>query len=263
MYNFDEAKHLHKVITDIKKWFELNGSGCNAVIAISGGCDSSVVAAMMIAALGRDRVFGVLMPNGYQKDLADAVDLVKYLGIKYTILDISNIEQNLLNACLIARDAWDAKWSNTSQCIMNVAPRIRMTLARAVAQNINGRYINTCNLSEYYVGFLTVDGDGTGDYGPIKDYTKTEVRKMGKLLLPERFVDKPPAAGDTDKTDEEVFGFSYEKDLDPYIRTGEIEDELIKQRIDKMHKASAFKRQPMSQCWAGLWVHEDVWEDGE
>lgn len=263
MYEFDETKHLHRVITGIKKWFELNGPGCNVVVAISGGCDSSVVAAMMVEALGKDRVFGVLMPNGYQKDLADAVDLVKELDIKYMMLDISDVNKKILGMASLARHEYDGNWENTEQCTMNVAPRVRMALARAVAQNINGRYINTCNLSEYYVGFLTVDGDGTGDYSPIKDYTKTEVRKMGQLLLPERFVDKPPAAGDTDKTDEEVFGFSYEKDLDPYIRTGKIESKVTKQRIDTMHKASAFKRQPMEKCWSGLWVHEENWEEEE
>lgn len=245
MYKFDAVKAKNDCIQWIRDWFEMNGNDCNAIIAISGGADSSIVAALCVEALGKDRVFGILMPDGEQKDIQDAKDLVNHLGINYSILDIHDVVSSIIGMAAFSKSIFTGELNITEQCKTNIAPRIRMAIVRAISQNMNGRYINTCNFSENYIGFFTVDGDGTGDCSPLGNLTKTEVKEIGRLLLPPRFVDKPPADGLTGKTDEDNFGFTYDV-LDKYIRTGEIEDMKIKAKIDAKHKANLFKLEPMA-----------------
>ena len=85
MYNFDAKKTKDDLVQWLRDWFEVNGDGCNAVIGISGGVDSSVVAALCVEALGKDRVIGVLMPEGRQADIGDSYALIQYLDIHYVI----------------------------------------------------------------------------------------------------------------------------------------------------------------------------------
>ena len=223
----------------IKNWFEQNGKGCNAVIGISGGKDSSVVAALCVKALGKDRVIGVLMPNGEQKDIADAKQLVAYLGIPFYVCNIKKSVDGALESLQ------NTGIEISRQTKVNLPPRIRMATLYALSQSKNGRVANTCNLSEDWVGYSTRYGDAAGDFAPLAQLTVAEVKAIGRELgLPENLVDKVPSDGLTDRTDEDNLGFSYAV-LDKYIRTGVCEDEDTKSRIDRLHTLNEFKLKPI------------------
>ena len=240
MYNFDANKVKNDCVQFIKDFFEQNGKGCNAVIGISGGTDSSVVAALCVEALGKDRVFGVLMPQNTQSDIGFAHDLCNCLGIKNCVVDIGSTVDNLLNVIWARSGITISK-----QTEINLPPRIRMATLYAVSQSMNGRVANTCNLSEDWVGYSTRYGDSVGDFSPLSNITKTEVKEIGKALgLPDGLVYKVPSDGLCGKTDEDNLGFTYDV-LDKYIRTGEIEDMDTKERIDSMHEKNLFKLQLM------------------
>ncbi len=237
--NFDALKVKNEIVIWIKEWFEQNGLGCNAVVGISGGKDSSVVAALCVEALGAERVVGVLMPNGVQHDIDMAKKLVDHLKIKRFIINI--------------KDTYDAMIKQVSENIefvteqtrINLAPRIRMSALYAVSQSVNGRVANTCNLSEDWVGYATRYGDAAGDFSPLSYLTVTEVKEIGKVLeLPNELVNKTPIDGLCGKTDEENLGFTYAV-LDQYIRTGICENKEIKDRIDHLNKINKFKLELM------------------
>ncbi len=232
--------NAEKVKNDCVKWirdfFEENGKGCNAVVGISGGKDSSVVAALCVEALGRERVIGVLMPNGVQHDIDMAKLLVDHLGIRYYIVNIKDAVEGLKNSI---------PFELSEQSRINLPPRIRMSTLYAVSQSHNGRVANTCNLSEDWVGYATRYGDSVGDFSPCSHLTVQEVKQIGRVLgLPEVLVDKVPIDGLSGKTDEDNLGFTY-AELDRYIREGVIEDEEKKARIDRLHKINKFKLELM------------------
>lgn len=229
---FDALKVKNDCVNWIRNFFNENGPDCNAVLGISGGKDSSVVAALCVEALGKDRVIGVLMPNGEQNDINMAYRLVEHLGIKYYEINIKNTIDSLTDAMPMEM---------TVQSRNNVPPRIRMTVLYAVSQCCNGRVANTCNLSEDWVGYSTRYGDSVGDFSPISRLTVHEVKEIGHLLsLPDELVEKVPIDGLCGMTDEENLGFTY-AELDRYIRTGEIDDLYKKERIDYLHKVNEFK----------------------
>ncbi len=232
MFNAEKIKN--ECIAWIQDFFENNGKDCNAVVGISGGKDSSVAAALCVAALGKERVIGVLMPQGEQHDIDMAYLLVNHLGIRHYTVNI--------------KDAVDAVLKNmpsdlktTAQSLQNLPPRIRMSTLYAISQSCNGRVCNTCNLSEDWVGYSTRYGDSVGDFSPMSHLTVTEVKKIGHQLgLPKELVEKTPIDGLCGKTDEENLGFTY-AELDTYIRTGIIEDPAKKELIDRKHKMNLFK----------------------
>ncbi len=235
---FDAKRVKDECVRWIQDFFRDNGPDCNAVLGISGGKDSSVAAALCVEALGKDRVLGVLMPCGVQHDIDAAYMLVKHLGIKH-------FEVNIKDAVEGIKNAMPENLSLTAQSLTNLPARIRMATVYAVSQSMNGRVVNTCNLSEDWVGYSTRYGDAAGDFSPMCHLTVTEVKEIGRLLgLPDALVDKTPIDGLSGKTDEDNLGFTYAV-LDRYIRTGEIEDEKTKELIDRKHKANLFKLQLM------------------
>ena len=235
---FDPLKVKNDCVKWIQDFFEENGKGCNAVIGISGGKDSSVAAALCVEALGKDRVIGVLMPNGVQADIDCAQKLVNHLGIKHYTINIGETMEALQNT--LRKDM-----ELSVQTVTNIPPRVRMTVLYAVSQSHNGRVVNTCNLSEDWVGYATRYGDAAGDFSPLSQLTVTEVKQIGYVLgVPKDLVDKTPIDGLCGKTDEDNLGFTYAV-LDKYIRTGICEDESTKELIDKKHKANLFKLQLM------------------
>ena len=236
---FNVAKVTDDLVKWLNDWFDENGPGCNAVIGISGGKDSSVTAALCVKALGADRVIGVLMPNGEQYDINVSEALVKHLGIRSYVVNIKDAYDGVVNA------AKAAGVELSSQSYINLAPRIRMSTLYAVSQSYNGRVINTCNLSEDWVGYSTRYGDSVGDVCPLGKLTVAEVKEMGTYLgLPDMFVHKVPSDGLCGKTDEDNLGFTYAV-LDRYIRTGEIDDPETKALIDRKHKMNLFKLELM------------------
>ena len=235
---FDALSVKNQCVAWIQKFFEENGPGCNAIVGISGGKDSSVAAAICVEALGKDRVIGVLMPCGQQHDIDAAYALVNHLGIKYYEINIQDAVKGL-------EAQVEKALPMTKQAHTNLPARIRMTTLYAVGQSMNGRVVNTCNLSEDWVGYSTRYGDAAGDFSPLCNLTVQEVKELGRLLgLPGFLVDKTPIDGLSGKTDEDNLGFTY-AELDRYIRTGEIDDMDKKARIDKLHKQNLFKLQYM------------------
>ncbi len=236
---FDVKKATANAVQWIKDWFEKNGKGCNAVVGISGGKDSSVVAALCVEALGKERVIGVLMPNGEQKDIDCAKQLVAYLGIPFYICNVKEGVDGVLNSLK------NCGVEISRQTIVNLPPRIRMSTLYALSQSHNGRVANTCNLSEDWVGYSTRYGDAAGDFSPLGKLTVQEVKEMGFYLgLPQNLVEKVPSDGLTDRTDEDNLGFTYAV-LDRYIRTGVCEDAETKARIDRLHALNEFKLKPI------------------
>ena len=248
---FDAVKVKNDCVQWIRDWFEENGKGCNAVIGISGGKDSSVVAALCCEALGKHRVIGVLMPNGKQSDIEDSATLVEHLGIKFTQINIEDAYDSILDEMGdLYIPTSDGSYVNqrmgiSDQTETNLSPRLRMTVLYAVSQSINGRVANTCNLSEDYVGYSTRWGDSVGDFSPLANLTSDEVVAIGDACgLPYELTHKTPADGLCGKTDEDNLGFTYEV-LNKYILTGECEDETIKAKIDEKHQKNLFKLQPI------------------
>lgn len=235
---FDAKIVKNEVVQWIRDWFDKNGKDCNAVIGISGGKDSSIVAALCVEALGKDRVIGVLMPCGEQSDIDYSVMLINYLKIK-------SYAMNIMNAVTEIKKQFPAKIKISEQTSTNLPARIRMVTLYAVSQSVNGRVANTCNLSEDWVGYATRYGDAAGDFSPLSQLTVSEVKAIGRELgLPSELVDKTPTDGLCEKTDEDNLGFTYDT-LDRYIRTGKINDEDVKAMIDSMHEKNLFKLQPM------------------
>ena len=234
-----------EILAWIRDYMAENGPDCSIVVGISGGKDSSVTAALCAEAIGKDRVVGVLMPDGVQNDIADSQEIVDLLGIPHITVNIHDgvvglsraIEKELAGGALsgvegLSRDAG-----------INMPPRIRMSTLYAVAQSLprGGRVVNTCNRSEDYIGYSTKYGDAAGDFSPLANLCVHEVIQIGEVLgLPERLTKKTPSDGLSGMSDEDKIGFSYAV-LDHYILTGECEDEEIRQKIDRMHRINLHK----------------------
>ena len=234
MFNAEKVKS--ECVQWIRDFFEQNGKGCNAVVGISGGKDSSIVAALCVEALGKDRVIGVLMPNGEQADIDMAKLLVDTLGIRHFIVNIKDAVDGVVNS---------VPFELSEQSRTNLPPRIRMATLYAVSQSHNGRVANTCNLSEDWVGYSTRYGDSVGDFSPCSMLTVDEMKQIGRLIgLPAVLVDTVPSDGLCGKTDEDNLGFTY-AELDRYIRTGEIDNLEHKALIDRKHAMNLFKLQLM------------------
>ena len=237
--NFNAEAEIEHIVAWIRDWFENNGPKANAVIGISGGKDSSIVAALLVKALGKERVVGVLMPNGEQKDIADSKKVVEVLGIKHFIVNINPAVEGEYEALKaagveIGKDA-----------IINTPPRIRMTTLYAIAQSLpeGGRVTNTCNRSEDWVGYSTKYGDAAGDFSPCSDYLVCEMLQIGDALgLPAELIHKTPSDGLSGMSDEDKLGFTYAT-LDHYVLTGEIEDQATKEKIDRLHRLNLHKLQ--------------------
>lgn len=236
-----------RLVDWIRDYFDHNGPGCTAVVGISGGKDSSVTAALCVEALGKDRVLGVLMPNGIQSDIADAIALVEHLDIKHLVVNIGDTTK-ALTAAIEGAEGFELVAAGMSRdSIINMPARIRMTTLYAVGQSLpkGGRVANTCNQSEDYVGYSTKYGDAAGDFSPLQNILVEEVRQLGYVLgLPDFLINKTPSDGLSGQTDEDKLGFTYAQ-LDHYILTGQCQDPDIQAKIDRMHAMNMHKLQLM------------------
>jgi NAD+ synthase len=242
---FNAKKEKDEIVKWIRAWFAKNGPGCNCIVGISGGKDSTVVAALCCEALGKDRVIGVMMPDGKQDDIDVSVRVANYLGIKRYTVNIGHAVNALLGELSFAIEWGSDKKTISTQTLINLPPRIRMATLYAISQSLNGRVSNNCNLSEDWVGYSTRWGDSVGDFAPLANLTVTEVKAIGyELGLPAEFIEKTPSDGLCGKTDEDNLGFTYEV-LDRYISTGICDDPEVKARIDYLHEKNQFKMQPI------------------
>lgn len=241
MYKFDPLKTTRECIEWVRGYFDENGKDSPAVIGISGGKDSTITAAILARALEPERVIAVMMPNGEQPDISTSYFVCGVLGISRFLT------VNVADAFASIRGQVEPAFGWSEQSDVNLAPRLRMSVLYAVAQSVNGRVANTCNLSEDWIGYSTLYGDLAGDFAPLRNLTVEEVKRMGieVLGLPEHLVEKPPADGLCGKTDEESIGFSY-RELDDYLRRGVAPRNEVRERIKRMHKNSQFKRDIVS-----------------
>lgn len=236
---FQANKVKDGIVKWIQDWFAENGKGCKAVVGLSGGKDSSVVAALCVEALGKERVLGVMMPNGEQFDIDVSHKLAEHLDIESIVVNIKDAYDGVVRELSKHFDSFEG------QAKVNLPPRLRMAALYAVSQSVNGRVANTCNLSEDWVGYATKFGDGAGDFSPLSKLTVQEVKAVGRACgLPDLFVEKVPIDGLCGLTDEDNLGFTYAT-LDRYIREGVCEDAATKERIDRLHRMNLFKLQPM------------------
>ena len=245
-----------KIHDDIIKWIKSSWFGANentpVVIGISGGKDSTVCAALLTEAFGTNRVIGVMMPNGIQKDISDSQKVIQLLKIKSMTVDISSAYKTLSDAIDINFGEEDGvsletNTQDTPLYTTNTPARLRMTTLYGVAAVFGGVVCNTCNLSEDYIGYSTKWGDAVGDFSLLNKLTKTEVVALGDYMgLPKELVHKTPSDGMCGRSDEDNLGFTYEQ-LDAYIRSlpkfnifGESDDNPqipheVVSRIEKMH----------------------------
>lgn len=232
MANIDYKKLHDDIVQWTLNWFLKNG-GDYAVIGISGGKDSSICAAILAEALGPQRVVGVLMPNGEQNDIEDSRRVVKALGIESIEVNIGPAYEALQTN--IDMPFGPEKWLPTFTT--NTPARLRMVTLYGIAAQINGRVVNTCNLSEDFVGYSTKWGDATGDFSLLGKLTKTEVVKLGETFknLPSDLVHKTPSDGMCGKSDEDNMGFTYEL-LDKLIRNEPLDISEFYKSLDAINK---------------------------
>lgn len=247
-FNAEEVKE--QLVSWVRSWFEKNGKGCNAIIGLSGGKDSTIMAAICVEALGKASVIGVGIPDKGQ-NLHDADKIAEYLGIRFVKADIGELTDTYKRMFIeigcqkgIVNDP--NGFVMTEQTEQNIPPRLRMVTLYAISQSMNGRVVGTCNLSENYIGYFTKYGDGAADVEPLANLTVTELLQIGDVMnLPYEWVHKVPSDDlPHSKSDEEKFGFSYEV-LDKYIRDGILPEPKICEKIDRMHNNNSFKLKPM------------------
>ncbi|MBR6323086.1 MAG: NAD(+) synthase [Lachnospiraceae bacterium] len=240
------AKIRDELAEEIRKYCEKAGVK-RIVLGVSGGKDSSVAAALSARALGPENVFGVMLPDGAQKDIADSRRVCESLGIRAFTVNIGAIHEALLEAVKEGFPAEDLliPYGETAEreSNINVGPRLRMTTLRYIAQALGAFLCGTGNLSESYVGYCTKDGDTSCDFNPLGRLTSKEVVQLGLSMpeLPCELVEKAPADGLSGHTDEERLGVTYQEihDLIRYGSSGNPEaDEIIRRK----HRSSAHKR---------------------
>ncbi len=244
MNTFPAEQEGQRCIEWIRDWFKnKSGNAKGIILGISGGKDSTVVAALTAQAIGPDKVLGVLMPNGMQKDLEDGKSICRHLGIKSVIVNIQDSYEAIIKG--IEFNESQESFALTQQPRINIAPRLRMTTLYAMGQQLNYRVAGTGNLSERTVGYATKWGDMACDFNPIGSFTSHEVVAIGESLdLPKDLIFKAPADGLSGKTDEENLGFTYEA-LNQYIRTGICEDMAVKEKIDRLIAYNEHKVSPV------------------
>ena len=244
-YNFDAVAARDNLVAAIRRLAGEQGFE-RVVIGISGGKDSTVCAALCARALGRENVYGVMMPDGEQKDIADSVRVCASLGIQKRVVNIGPIHQALKAATdQIAPAAAEGEFSvpYSRESDINVGPRLRMTTLRYIAQSLGARLVGTGNLSEATVGYCTKDGDTSCDFALLGSLTSVEVVQVGLTMeeLPRDLVEKTPSDGLSGQSDEARLGLTY-RDIHSYIRLGSCGDAEIDEKISRRERANMHKR---------------------
>ena len=242
-YKFDAQDEIVHLTNWIKDYFVDNGDpNTKAIIGISGGKDSTIAAALLVRALGQDRVIGVMMPQGEQKDIADAQKVCSILNIPHYTINIGIACDALYNDITYGCGLVEEDIYNNSTITTNTPARIRMAILYAIAAMHHGRVCNTGNRSELYVGYTTKYGDLAGDFALLKEYTVSEVLKLGEALteLPRELVFKTPADGMSGLSDEDNLGFSYHQ-VDNLLLFGIVPEMEAFEKIKAAHRRNKHK----------------------
>lgn len=244
---FDAEKVRDKIVDWLKGYAQDTGFD-KVVIGISGGKDSSVTAALCARALGKDNVYGVMLPDGKQKDIFDSYRVCEALGIKRTEVNIGEIHKALIQQLGFAKDGDEFGLHYSKEADINVPPRLRMTILRYIAQTLGARLVGTGNLSEITVGYFTKDGDQSCDFSLLGNLTSVEVVQVGLTMpeLPADLVNKTPSDGLCGKSDEEKLGISYQ-DIHEYIRNNyafmhknrKVYDRIYNMWVKNLHKINS------------------------
>lgn len=250
-----QERYKVELVDKLIKWIKEQLKDKKAIIGISGGKDSTICAALCAEAIGKENVYGILMPNGGQVDIDDSYKVVDHLGINKFVVNINEFYNPMISKLRgLLLDIKDVVSTN-------IPPRLRMTVLYAFAASLQGRVICTSNASEAYIGWTTKWGDNTGDIAPLLNFTKTEVNAIGSVLdIPEELVFKTPADGLCGKSDEEKLGFTYEQ-LDRYITDNDITDndnEPSIAKIKERHIGSKHKREPIPSFLPDRITYEDI-----
>ena len=243
-YSFDAAAARDRLVEAVRELAAREGFS-RVVIGISGGKDSSVAAALCARALGAENVFGIMLPDGEQKDIADSRRICEALGIRHRVLNIGAMHRALLGEVEPERDAAAGEFTIpfSRESDINVGPRLRMTALRYAAQALGARLVGTGNLSEATVGYCTKDGDTSCDFALLGSLTSIEVVEVGLTMpeLPPKLVRKTPSDGISGMSDEEKLGLSY-RSIHDYLRLGTSGDAETDARIRRKEAANAHKR---------------------
>lgn len=236
---FNPNIEIENIVNFIQKYFSENGTpDTKAVIGISGGKDSTIAATLLVRALGADRVIGVLMPNGHQADIAYSREVVKLLRIKHYEINIGPAMEALtaeMPDAIFGEDN-DVYYTNTPA-------RLRMATLYGVAGLVGGRVCNTGNASEFFIGYTTKYGDLAGDFALLRNYTVSDIYRIGDMLteLPSHLVHKLPADGMSGKIDEDKTGIPY-ADVDNFLLTGKHPTSMaIYEKMMAMHRRNEHK----------------------
>ncbi len=243
---FNPYRARRVIVESIKEYF---GDDNRAIIGMSGGADSTIVAALCAEALGPNRVFGVCMPNGFQRDLPDAMNICECIGIPYITVDIKPQVDQML------KDLGFGSYRDAPEILRNNLPALtRRNILTTISMTHSGRVMNTTNATEEFLGYITKGDNTAGDFAPLLNYVKTEVIAIGQTFtyIPQEFIVKPPDDGMCGKTDEDRFGFTYDE-VDALIRNpiitmlgaGIVYDTAKLDKMIRMNEASGFKRQPL------------------
>ncbi len=244
-YRFNAEKARDGLVEAVRSIAASQGFD-KVVVGISGGKDSTVTAALCARALGKENVYGVMLPDGVQKDLSDSLRVCGALGIRRRIVNIGTLHDALkavTDQLGPASGEGEFTVPVSRQSDINVGPRLRMTVLRYIAQALGARLAGTGNLSEATVGYCTKDGDTSCDFAVLGALTSVEVVAVGSVMpeIPRDLVEKTPSDGLTGKSDEENLGLSY-RDIHLFIREGTCGRAETDERIRAKERANMHKR---------------------
>lgn len=248
-YTFDPAEARDKLVESIRLIAQLQGFS-KVVVGISGGKDSTVTAALCVRALGKENVYGVMMPDGQQKDIHDSYRVCFALDIPHTEINIGRMHSALSDEICHDEEIGTFDIPCSKESDINVAPRLRMTVLRYITQALGARLAGTGNLSEATVGYCTKDGDTSCDFSVLGSLTSVEVVQVGLTMdeIPKDLVLKTPSDGLCGMSDEEKLGVSYE-DIHHYIRSDAPISEEVREKIWEMWDKSKHKRSMPFDVW--------------
>ena len=244
-YSFDAEKARDGLVAAIRA-LAAEQRFTKVVLGVSGGKDSTVTAAICARALGAENVFGVMLPDGEQKDIADSRRVCKALGINARTVNIGNIHTALREATdQLGPAAGEGEFTVPPhrESDINVGPRLRMTVLRYISQALGARLAGTGNLSEATVGYCTKDGDTSCDFAMLGALTSVEVVQVGLTMpeIPRDLVEKTPTDGLSGSSDEERLGIRY-IDIHRWIREGTCGDPETDEKIRRKERAGMHKR---------------------